>query len=219
MGFGTTLETIFSNNPLFSQGSEESKEETKEEGEKEGTETVKRGNSYRSIFKAVAVLFKIPAQLNGPQEHTTDGKVLAYYQNGIGMRPSKNHDGTQPRTTWFNRHFFSKDGLSVQPDSWAIGRLEIVEKTRWDGATFTILCLTPEVFVCNNRPGLTKVEVTEKVQELGYEKWNTVQIRNENAPTPSSSDETFQILSCSVPMNHEIVIKEVKPAEETPTEM
>ena len=214
MEFRTTLGPFFLNNPLFSQGSEEPKEKLKEEGEKEGIETVKRGNSYRSIFQAVAVLFKIPAQLNGPQEHTADGKTLTYYQNGIGMRSSQSHDGDQPKTTWFNRHFFS-EGLTVQPDSWVVGRLEIVEKTRWDGATFTVLCLTPEAFICENRHGLKKAEILERVQEIGYEKWNMVQIRNENAPT--SSDKTFEILSCSVPMNHEIVIKKMVPV--APTEV
>jgi len=212
MGFSMTLETIFPKHPLFSQreiveGSEESKEEVKEK---------RSGNSYRSIFAAVAVLFKIPAQLNGPQEHTAEGKTLTYYQNGIGMRPSEKYNGAQPRTTWFKRHFFS-EGLTVQPDSWVVGRLEIVEKTRWDGATFTVLCLTPEAFICENRHGLKKAEILERVQEIGYEKWNMVQIRNENAPT--SSDKTFEILSCSVPMNHKIVIKEVIPAEEPPTEV
>ena len=211
MEFRTTLGPFFLNNPLFSQGSEEPKEETKEEGEKEGTETVKRGNSYRKIFAAMRVLFKIPAQLNGPQEHSTDeGESLTYHQSGIKMRPTKDHNGGEPTTTWFNRHFFS-EGLAVQPDSWAIGRLEIIEKTRWDGVTFTILCITPEAFICNNQHGIKKVEIARRVQELGYNEWKTVQIRNENAPTPSSSDETFEILSCSVPMNHRIVIKEVVP--------
>ena len=218
MGYSMTLETIFSET-LLAQIPKKKGQEV-EQKNREAEKKERKGNTYRSIFAAVAVLFKIPAQLNGPFLHTTrEEGDLSYHQHGIGMRSSQSHDGDQPKTTWFNRHFFSKDGLSVQPDSWAIGRLEIVEKTRWDGKKFTILCLTPEVFVCNNRPGLTKVEVTEKVQELGYEKWNTVQIRNENAPTPSSSDETFQILSCSVPMNHEIVIKEVIPAEEPPTEV
>ena len=207
MGFSMTLETIFHNHPLFTQS--EATEPTKESEESTETEKkARKGNTYQRIFAAMRVLFKIPAQLNGPQEHTAEGKTLTYYQNGIGMRPSKGHDGAQPKTTWFNRHFFS-EGLAVQPDSWAVGRLEIVEKTRWDGATFTVLCLTPETFVCENRHGLKKNEVVERVQELGYKKWNTVQIRNENAP--SEAGETFQILSCSVPMNHRIVIKEVVP--------
>jgi len=215
MGFSMTLETIFHNHPLFTQSEATEPVGPKEEGEKEGTETVKR-NAYRKIFSAMGVLFKIPAQLNGPQEHSTDeGESLTYHQSGIKMRPTKDHNGGEPTTTWFNRHFFSS-GLPVQPDSWAVGRLEIVEKTRWDGATFTVLCLTPEAFICNNYYGLTKVEIAGRVQELGYEKWRVVQIRNENAPI-SEAGETFQILSCSVPMNHKIVIKEVVPV--APTEV
>ena len=207
MGFSMTLEKIFSNNPLFMTQKKEGVEQKNREAEKKE----RKKNTYRSIYKTEAVLFKVPPKINGPTTYATgEGKSLTYYQHGIGMRPTKDHNGGEPTTTWFNRHFFSS-GLPVQPDSWAVGRLEVIEKTRWDGATFTVLCLTPEVFVCNNQHGIKKVEIARRVQELGYNEWKTVQIRNENAPTPSSSDETFEILSCSVPMNHRIVIKEVVP--------